>query len=376
MNYFIFLVLFIVVVAIARKVYNIISFKIKTFNVNVSSQNEKFEEYEITNRNNRKLIQCTELSPTPEEWPSLDLCMVTYNSLKWLPIFLKSLEKQDYPLKKLNLYFTDNGSTDGTVNFIQQYINQKKNIYSDINISSQSNLGFGMGTDAAISRGSSNFCLITNIDLEFFNDSITKAVRYALSDTEHIVASWELRQTPFEHPKHYDPVTLETAWSSHACILLRRDAYQKVGGYDKNIFMYAEDVELSYRFRSFGYHLKYIPSAKIIHHTYEYSGEIKPLQLIGSVSGNFYLRLKYGNLVDKIKGFFLLYSFLLHPPIKDIRIKILQTSLKYLLKSISIQKIGSNKAYYPFRGFDYLLPRFGQEFKILPYSTDRNGSVK
>lgn len=118
MNYFIFLVLFIVVVAIARKVYNIISFKIKTFNVNVSSQNEKFEEYEITNRNNRKLIQCTELSPTPEEWPSLDLCMVTYNSLKWLPIFLKSLEKQDYPLKKLNLYFTDNGSTDGTVNFI------------------------------------------------------------------------------------------------------------------------------------------------------------------------------------------------------------------------------------------------------------------
>lgn len=372
MNYFVFLVVVIGITLTAYKMYNIISFKIKTFNINMSSQNEKFNEQEVTNRDNRKLMQCTELSQIPENWPFLDLCMVTYNSLKWLPVFLKSLENQDYPLKKLNLYFTDNGSTDGTVNFIQQYIIKKRNIYNDVNISLQSNVGFGMGTDAAISRGSSAFCLITNIDLEFFSDSITKAVRYALSDTNHIVASWELRQTPFEHPKHYDPVTLETAWSSHACILLRRDAYQKVGGYDKNIFMYAEDVELSYRFRSFGYHLKYIPSAKVIHHTYEYSGEIKPLQLIGSISGNFYLRLKYGTIADKFKGFLLLYRFLLHPPIENIRIKILRSSLKYLFKSIKTQKIGSNNTYYPFRGFDYLLSRFGQGFKILPYSTDRN----
>ena len=75
----------------------------------------------------------------------------------------------------------------------------------------------------------------------------------AIADRDSNVASWELRQAFSEMPKYYDPVTLETNWSSHACILIKREVYEKVGGYDKNIFMYAEDVEFSYRLRSQGY---------------------------------------------------------------------------------------------------------------------------
>lgn len=87
MNYFVFLVVVIGITLTAYKMYNIISFKIKTFNINMSSQNEKFNEQEVTNRDNRKLMQCTELSQIPENWPFLDLCMVTYNSLNGFLFF-------------------------------------------------------------------------------------------------------------------------------------------------------------------------------------------------------------------------------------------------------------------------------------------------
>jgi GT2 family glycosyltransferase len=50
----------------------------------------------------------------------------------------------------------------------------------------------------------------------------------------------------------------------HACIFIRKSAYEKVGGYEPKIFMYAEDVELSYRFRAFGYHLRYCPNAVVL----------------------------------------------------------------------------------------------------------------
>src|SRR5690606_29304492 len=163
------------------------------------------------------------------------------------------LMTQDYPLVRIHLTFVDHGSRDGTVAELEAQAVQHRNRFASFNIIQQSNLGFGAGHDRAIRTGSAPYCLVTNIDLEFRPDSLTTVVATAINDDAQQVACWELRQIPYEHPKYYDPVTLETNWCSHACVLLRRSAYEQVGGYDDRIFMYAEDVELSYRFRSYGY---------------------------------------------------------------------------------------------------------------------------
>jgi hypothetical protein len=120
-----------------------------------------------------------------------------------------------------------------------------------------------MGHDVAFKNTVDDFVLVSNCDLVFHKDSITKVVKFAIADASEI-ASWELRQCPYEHPKYYDPVSLQTSWSSHACILIRRSTYIDVGGYEPLIFMYGEDVELSYRFRNKGYKLRYLPQASII----------------------------------------------------------------------------------------------------------------
>src|SRR5690606_10186743 len=122
----------------------------------------------------------------------------------------------------------DHGSKDDTLKALRAQLQSHKERFASSEILEQANLGFGAGHDRAIRAGQAKYCLVTNIDLEFRPDSITTVVQTALNDTDEAIASWELRQVPYEHPRYYDPVTLETNWSSHACILLRRSAYEKV----------------------------------------------------------------------------------------------------------------------------------------------------
>jgi GT2 family glycosyltransferase len=81
----------------------------------------------------------------------------------------------------------------------------------------------------------------------------------------------EARQWPLEHPKEFDPVTLETPWSSCACCLLSSEAFSAVGGFDPMFFLYNEDVDLSWRLRLADYKALYCPDAFAAHYTGLYS---------------------------------------------------------------------------------------------------------
>jgi len=54
-------------------------------------------------------------------------------------------------------------------------------------------------------------------------------------------------------------------WISGACLLVRRQAFKAVGGFDEKYFMYGEDVDLCYRLRQAGWRIAYTPSAHIVH---------------------------------------------------------------------------------------------------------------
>ena len=304
---------------------------------------------------------------TQNEQIEIDISVVTYNSSKWIDNFFKSLLAQNYPTKKINIYFIDNSSKDNTIEILQNYKDKEKDSFNSIFIISQKNLGFGAGHDRTFKEGKSEFCLVSNIDLEFEKDSISNVLNIALDDKHEEYASWEFRQVPYEHPKYYDPITLETNWSSHACILIRKSAYEKVGGYEPKIFMYAEDVELSYRFRAFGYHLKYCPSAVVRHFTYEEANQVKPLQFQGSTLGNAYLRLRYGNKIDKLVIFPLFIAlFIRKEQFKDARKLIFKNLLKIIKNKKYFEKFDkSNSEFYaPFREFDYEIIRDGSFHKI------------
>ena len=54
-------------------------------------------------------------------------------------------------------------------------------------------------------------------------------------------------------------------WVSGACMLVRRDAFDAVGGFDERYFLYWEDADLCRRLRGRGYHVRYVPAATAVH---------------------------------------------------------------------------------------------------------------
>jgi len=231
--------------------------------------------------------------------PVIDVSLVTYNSGLCIEKFLASLVAQDYPLDRIHLYFVDHGSDDETVPRIAEFAAEHARSFAGITSVQQANRGFGAGHNVAFRQGRSDFVLVSNVDLEFEADAIVQVVARACEDSPQ-VASWELRQKPYEHPKYYDPVSGETAWSSHACCLLRRTAVQEIGGYDESFFMYCEDVDLSYRLRAAGWSLRYVSKAVVWHHSYAEPGEIKPLQYLGAIYGSILIALRHGGALSRL----------------------------------------------------------------------------
>jgi N-acetylglucosaminyl-diphospho-decaprenol L-rhamnosyltransferase len=57
----------------------------------------------------------------------------------------------------------------------------------------------------------------------------------------------------------------DAGWLSGACVLVRRSAFDALGGFDEGYFMYFEDVDLGYRLGKAGYRNVYDPAAVVTH---------------------------------------------------------------------------------------------------------------
>ncbi len=75
----------------------------------------------------------------------------------------------------------------------------------------------------------------------------------------------EALQFPEEHPKFYHPETMETDWISGACFLMSREIWEGTKGFDPNIFLYCEDVDLSWSARRLGFATLSCPTALFYH---------------------------------------------------------------------------------------------------------------
>ncbi len=60
-------------------------------------------------------------------------------------------------------------------------------------------------------------------------------------------------------------VEREAGWLSGSCLLVRRSAWEAVGGFDERYFMYFEDVDLGERLGAAGWQNVYVPTAEVVH---------------------------------------------------------------------------------------------------------------
>lgn len=57
----------------------------------------------------------------------------------------------------------------------------------------------------------------------------------------------------------------EVPWAIGAFLLLRRQAFEQVGGFDERQWMYAEDLDLGWRLHDGGWVTRYVPAAEVRH---------------------------------------------------------------------------------------------------------------
>ena len=228
-----------------------------------------------------------------------DIVIVTYNSKKWMKNCIDSIERQtNFDTKNINLYIVDNGSKDGTQDYVIER-SQNTNLGKIELVVTGQNLGFGKANNYGFEKGNSEYVFFLNPDTELMEDTMYE-LKESIENSTNDFGMWECRQKPYEHPKMYNILTGETTWASGACFVAKREVFKKVGGFDKNIFMYAEDVDLSWNVRLHGYKIKYVPKSVVVHYCYKEAGEVKPVQYYNSIINNLNLRRKYGSLRQRL----------------------------------------------------------------------------
>jgi N-acetylglucosaminyl-diphospho-decaprenol L-rhamnosyltransferase len=157
------------------------------------------------------------------------------------------------------------------------------------------NLGFGIAHNRMMARafaepGVGHYVCV-NPDAVLHPDCVRELVAEA---RRHVRTGLvEARMFPDEHPKPYDPVTHETPWCSGCVLLITRELYKAVGGFDERFFMYCEDVDLSWRTRAAGFSTHVAPLA-LAHH-YTVTREVSPRREQSVRRSGALLGAKYGD---------------------------------------------------------------------------------
>lgn len=78
---------------------------------------------------------------------------------------------------------------------------------------------------------------------------------------------WQRNPWTLAYRRESDPSdrARDAGWLSGSCLLVRRSAFDAVGGFDEGYFMYFEDVDLGYRLGKAGYRNVYEPRARVTH---------------------------------------------------------------------------------------------------------------
>jgi N-acetylglucosaminyl-diphospho-decaprenol L-rhamnosyltransferase len=214
---------------------------------------------------------------------------VTYSPGPALRTFVDTLRQATS--EDLEIVLVDNGSTDGSVEEMVGHDGVRL-------IRAHRNVGYGVAANLGVRACATEFVVVANPDVTWHPRALdtlrTAADRWpdggafgplvitAEGDIYpsarcvpslgtgigHALLGWAWPTNPWTKAYRVDgqePCERVAGWLSGCCILLRRSAFEEVGGFDPGFFMYFEDVDLGERLADAGWRSVYVPSATITH---------------------------------------------------------------------------------------------------------------
>ena len=234
---------------------------------------------------------------------TIDVLVVVHNSKAWIPSLIEGLRRISIPV---TVYFLDNNSMDGTPEALSTAVSDVP--FPVFILRSLRNNGFARGMNLLSRQGKGDFMFLLNPDTELESGCLEKLIHRMEADAR--IGVCEARQSPREHPKASDPMTGETTWCSGAGALIRRTAFDEVGGFDERLFfMYCEDVDLSWKLWLKGWKCIYLRDAVVRHFTGDLvQGKRRTLENYFSFRNSLFLFYRFGSWEERA----VLWKFLLN----------------------------------------------------------------
>jgi len=257
--------------------------------------------------------------------------IVTWNSASTIDPCLKSLEKTG-----TETFVVDNNSSDDTVNKAEKYPWVKL-------IKNESNLGFATANNIALKKVRSEFVFLLNPDAKLVNDALEKMVEFMKQNKEvgilgprllNADGSIQKEITPFPtlmnqilillrlhrvpwfnelvYPNYDYNKIQEAEHLMGSALLIRKEVFEKVGGFDENFFLWFEETDFEKRAKKAGFKIVYYPKA-VVHHLRSASvKKINPLgrQTIWNKSLRYFFKKHKSKLEQLLLEPFIFLSYL------------------------------------------------------------------
>ncbi len=215
----------------------------------------------------------------------LSVIILNYNVRFFLELCLKSVQAA---IKDLDaeIIVVDNHSSDDSCQMVKQFFPKV------ILIENKENYGFSKGNNIGVAQAKGEFVCILNPDTVVAEDTFKILLDFAKSKPKMGIVGCKLvdgkghflpeskRNVPtplvsikkiLGNSKTYyanhveEDETGEVAVLVGAFMLLKREIYNEINGFDEDYFMYGDDMDFSYRVIKAGYQNYYNPSTTIIH---------------------------------------------------------------------------------------------------------------
>ncbi len=232
------------------------------------------------------------------EMIELSIIIVNYNVKEFLLNLLESIKKAVLNIPA-EIIVVDNASDDGSVETVKEK-------FPDVNfIINNKNIGFGAANNLALSKAKGKYFLLINPDTIVKEDTFHKMIDFFEKNHDAGIAGCKVLNpdgtlqlacrrsfpgpwTSFTKVMGLSRVfpksrlfgrynltyldenqTYEVDAVSGAFMMMRKEVYEKIGGFDTQFFMYGEDLDFCYRAQSAAYKVYYVHTTEIIH----YKGE-------------------------------------------------------------------------------------------------------
>jgi len=220
------------------------------------------------------------------------VAVVSWNTRDLLERCLRSLEP-DAEAGVADVWVVDNASDDGSPDLVRERFPWVRLV------ASEENLGFGRAVNLVARQTDAPWLGVANADIRLRQNALGELLAAAERDPEAgalaprlILPDGTTQHSVFPFPSPRVSLTValglprlsrrvgdrllltgswdetrerRVPWAVAAFLLVRRDGWDAVGGFDEQHWMYAEDLDLGWRLARSGFPTRYVPSAEVEH---------------------------------------------------------------------------------------------------------------